>query len=126
LRWFLAACLTASMLTPTAAQDTHPGRFSVTPAEHGFIRLDTRTGNTTHCTQNNGMWTCRPVIEDAGALAGALRALDERVDALAANLGDEDASDAMEPEHGNSLMASAIERLLEFVRILKYGRAGDA
>jgi hypothetical protein len=55
-----------------------------------------------------------------------MRALDERVDALAANLGDEDASDAMEPEHGNSLMASAIERLLEFVRILKYGRAGDA
>jgi hypothetical protein len=123
LRLFLAASVAAVALSPALAQDSSPGRFSVTPAEQGFIRLDTRTGATTHCTQRDGVWTCHPVIEDVGQLTETLRALDDRVDALAANLAEPSAEDAA--AEGGGLASAAIERLMDFVRILKHGRPGE-
>ena len=128
MRWFLAASLIALIALAAAAQAPGAGRFEVTPDNQGFIRVDTRTGATTHCTRVGGGWSCQPVIEDVGALSEALREADRRIDSLAARLdrlaGGTEAAAAAEEDRG--LIATAVERLLELVRALRHGRAGEA
>lgn len=64
----LAAALMAS---PDAhaqvAPDTDNGRFTLSPVPDGFLRLDTRTGAVSTCT-NKGGWTCRLVPDERAAL----------------------------------------------------------
>ena len=127
LRRFLVASVIALIALPAAAQAPGAGRFVVTPDNQGFIRLDTRTGATTHCAQEAGVWSCHPVIEDVGALSEALSQVDDRVAALTARLdqavgGTNDEA----PDHNPGFVATAVERLLELVRTLKHGRAGEA
>ncbi len=123
-RLFLAAAFGLVALSPPAAgQDA--GRYQAQPTAEGFIRLDTRTGATSHCTRDEGVWRCQPVIEDVGALSA-------RVDALAADVGDlaarmdAPAADAGAPEAraaDRGFLVAAMERLMELVRTLKHGRA---
>ena len=50
-----------------AAPDTDNGRFTLSPVADGFLRLDTRTGVVSTCTNRNG-WTCRLVPDERAAL----------------------------------------------------------
>lgn len=50
-----------------ASPDTENGRFALSPVPDGFLRLDTRSGAVSICT-NNGGWACRLVPDERSAL----------------------------------------------------------
>jgi hypothetical protein len=126
-----------------AAEAPETGRYLIGASSEGFVRLDTRTGATSHCTRQEGVWRCQPVIEESGAitarldalsadvfgLAAALTELTVRVDALAV-VPDQPASteavEAAPPDPNRGLVATAMERLFALVRLLKHGPAADA
>ncbi len=77
-----------------AATDTataSKGRYTMTPVEGGFMRLDTETGAVALCTRAGETWTCEPVNDkaapgdDAAKLAAENRALKERLRTLEDN-----------------------------------------
>ena len=54
---------------------TENGRYAMTPAPDGFLRLDTRTGAVSLCTVASGAVACRASAEER-------RALEDEVDRL--------------------------------------------
>lgn len=82
----LVAMTVAAMLMPgdaarAQAPDTENGRFTLSPVSDGFLRLDTRSGVVSTCT-NKGGWTCRVVPDERAALdneIGRLQADNKRL-----------------------------------------------
>ncbi len=70
-RWTLLLASLAMIDTATAlaqaAPDTENGRYSMSQVGDGFLRLDTRTGAVSNCT-NKGGWVCRAVPDERSAL----------------------------------------------------------
>lgn len=69
-RMLLVVSLVATGMVTAFAQsvpDTENGRYSMSPAGDGFLRLDTRTGAVSNCT-NKGGWACRAVPDERAAL----------------------------------------------------------
>ena len=52
----------------TDAGDSANGRFAMTPVADGFLRLDTRTGQTSLCTVSSGQVQCRAGADERAAL----------------------------------------------------------
>lgn len=50
------------------APESEPGRYTMSPADNGFVRLDRRTGEMAFCQRISGAWTCEAM--DAGAPDG--------------------------------------------------------
>jgi hypothetical protein len=50
-----------------SAPDSENGRFTLSPVAEGFLRLDTRTGAVSTCS-NKGGWACRLVPDERAAL----------------------------------------------------------
>jgi hypothetical protein len=62
-----------SLATPALAQLADPataenGRYSMTPAQDGFLRLDTRTGAVAMCRLVNGAPECRLAADERTAM----------------------------------------------------------
>lgn len=72
LRWTLAvvslALIDARIAAAQSAPDTDNGRYSLSPVADGYLRLDTRTGTLSTCTNKGGGWTCRIVPDERAAL----------------------------------------------------------
>ncbi|MDH7797346.1 MULTISPECIES: hypothetical protein [unclassified Beijerinckia] len=58
--------------SPVLAQsldaDAQNGRYTMTPAPDGFLRLDTRTGDVSRCTLSGDGVQCRAGADERGAL----------------------------------------------------------
>jgi len=71
-RLFLCLAFGWLALAPVHAQEdralTDNGRFTMTPAPGGFLRLDTSTGAVSLCTVVNGRAECRMAADDRAAL----------------------------------------------------------
>jgi len=80
---------------PAAAQETMPaeagpappaGRFTMVPAEGGFVRLDTTTGLVSHCrretSEPSASWRCAAIPEDVLNTPDRVSELGEEVEAL--------------------------------------------
>jgi hypothetical protein len=66
---FIFAALVLSTLGGAAhAQDAASGRYSMTPVEGGFLRLDTRTGEVSMCRPAGDNVQCRAAPDDRSAL----------------------------------------------------------
>lgn len=64
----LMFCLAAnSRVQAQAAPDTENGRYTLSPVAGDFLRLDTRTGVISTCS-NKGGWVCRVVPDERAAL----------------------------------------------------------
>ena len=67
------AVVTALLLTATAVVADEPahnlGRYSMSPVEGGYLRLDTETGNVAMCAKTGEQWACTPVDDTAKARA---------------------------------------------------------
>ena len=50
-----------------SAPDTENGRYTLSPVAGDFLRLDTRTGDVSTCS-NKGGWVCRAVPDERTAL----------------------------------------------------------
>jgi hypothetical protein len=70
MKTILAAVAIASALPalalPALAQT--PGRFSFQPIDGGVMRLDTETGQVSHCTSAGSGFACRSVADDRAVL----------------------------------------------------------
>jgi len=65
---FLALPLlaTASVAEPPEATE---GRFTMSPVEGGFLRLDRQTGSVAMCAKSTNDWTCKPVQDQTAGVA---------------------------------------------------------
>ena len=81
----------------SAADEAGVGRYTMVPAEGGFVRLDTQTGTVSHCRRGDAaagsVWTCAAIPENvlstpdpAVALAGKVDALEREVATLRGRL----------------------------------------
>jgi hypothetical protein len=76
-----AALVVGPEVHAQAAPDIDNGRFTLSAVPDGFLRLDTRTGAVSTCT-NKGGWTCRVVPDERAALdneIGRLQADNKRL-----------------------------------------------
>ena len=74
-------------MAPRAAQsmpDTENGRYALSPVADGVIRLDTRTGAVSTCSNTGTGWACYAVPDERAALdaeIGRLQADNEKLKA---------------------------------------------
>jgi len=64
----LAPPARAETAAPTAPLAVDAGRYAMTPADGGFIRLDKETGAVAFCTVKDGMALCRAGSSETSAL----------------------------------------------------------
>lgn len=56
---------------------TDNGRFAMTPAGDGFLRLDTRNGGVSFCTVSGGVAQCRSSADERSALEAEIARLSD-------------------------------------------------
>lgn len=76
---------------PSFAQSPEPppgeaGRYSMAPAEGGFLRLDKQTGAVSFCTVEGGLSVCRASADEKAALEGEVSRLSRENAELRAKL----------------------------------------
>lgn len=68
----LILCGALSLATPARAEPPapsgEPGRYTMTPAEGGFLRLDTLTGSVSFCSVKEASSSCRASADEKAAL----------------------------------------------------------
>ena len=60
-----------ALFTPALAQaapDTDNGRYTLSPTSDGVVRLDTRTGAVSNCTDKGNGWACYTLPDERAAL----------------------------------------------------------
>jgi hypothetical protein len=53
------------LATAALSAEERPGRYTMSPTEGGFIRLDTATGSMSLCSRKEGNWACEPMADHA-------------------------------------------------------------
>ena len=82
----LAVCLQAAghALAAQSMPDTENGRYALSPTGDGVLRLDTRTGAVSTCSNSGAGWACYAVPDERAAMdaeIGRLQADNERLKA---------------------------------------------
>ena len=77
----------AAFLPPAAAVAQTAGRFTFQPMDGGLMRLDTETGQVSHCTKTGESYACRSVADDRAALQEEIDRLRSENEALRAGRG---------------------------------------
>jgi hypothetical protein len=86
----MAAALLAGngLASAESMPDTENGRYALQPSGDGVIRLDTRTGAVSNCTNSPSGWTCYMAPDERKAMdeeIGRLQAENERLKAQLAS-----------------------------------------
>jgi len=69
-----------------SAPDTESGRYALSPAGDGFLRLDTRTGAVSTCSNSRGGWACYVVPDERAAMDAEIGRLQADNDKIRAEL----------------------------------------
>jgi hypothetical protein len=72
----------ANAAPPQAMPDTENGRYALSSTPDGVLRLDTRTGAISTCSNSGGGWACYAVPDERAALdaeIGRLQADNDRL-----------------------------------------------
>jgi hypothetical protein len=88
--WLVAAACLAGFAPAGAAEtpDTENGRYTLQPSSDGMLRLDTRTGAVSNCSNSAAGWACYAVPDERAALdteIGRLQAENEKLKAQLAS-----------------------------------------
>jgi hypothetical protein len=80
MRLFVFAfTLSLTAFTAVSAQTTTPdsenGRYSFNPVSDGVLRLDTRTGQVSHCSRIDVGWACKVIPDERSALESEIARL---------------------------------------------------
>ena len=122
MRAFLVAlggflCVASSLATPTGAANQAPpardqGRYAMTPAEGGFLRLDTETGSVSFCSAKDGQSMCRAGVDEIAGLEAEVARLRQENAELKSKLS---GAPAAQPKDSSGLPSEE-----EFDRTLSY------
>lgn len=82
----LAACMAGTGAIAESAPDTENGRYTLSPVADGVIRLDTRTGTVSTCSNSGTGWACYTVPDERAALDAEIGRLVADNDRLKAEL----------------------------------------
>ena len=73
------------------------GRFTFSPVVDGLMRLDSRTGQVSHCRRRGPAWSCETVADDRAAFEAEIARLSAKVTTLEAELARRAAAEAPKP-----------------------------
>ncbi|MFV0368389.1 MAG: hypothetical protein ACK5KM_08020, partial [Hyphomicrobiaceae bacterium] len=73
----VASLTVLGLMAASAVAQDKEGRFSMTPAKDGFIRLDTQNGAVSICADRDGEWSCRAMPDDQKVLQEKIARLEE-------------------------------------------------
>jgi hypothetical protein len=82
-------------ITGASAQsmpDGENGRYTLSAVKDGVVRLDTRTGSVSTCTDNGSGWACRLVPDERAALDTEIGRLQTENESLKAQLAARDSA----------------------------------
>ncbi len=89
----LIAALAAGLALPFGGEAIAQGRaagetlrYSISPTDEGFVRLDAVTGTMTHCRVVAELWQCDPPAYAESEIDARLRELDAKIEGLGAQL----------------------------------------
>ena len=71
----LSLTASATVSAQTAAPDSKNGRYSFNPVSDGVLRLDTRTGQVSHCSRSDAGWACKVIPDERSALESEIARL---------------------------------------------------
>jgi hypothetical protein len=82
--------LTITSASAQSMPDSEGGRYTLSAVKDGVVRLDTRTGTVSTCTDSGSGWACRVVPDERAALDTEIGRLQKENDALKAQLAARD------------------------------------
>lgn len=88
----LACCATTVPVAAQSLPDGENGRYTMSPVADGVLRLDTRTGVMSTCSNNNAGWACYAVPDERAALDAEIGRLQSENTKLKAQLASRDAA----------------------------------
>jgi len=91
----LAAIAVMAGIGAAAAQpmpDAGNGRYTLSPVADGVIRLDTRTGQVSTCSNNGNGWACYAVPDERAALDAEIGRLQADNEKLTSQLAEREAT----------------------------------
>jgi hypothetical protein len=83
-------CLGTNGAAAQSMPDTENGRYTLSPAADGVVRLDTRTGAVSNCSNNGTGWACLAVPDERAALDTEIGRLQAENDRLKVQLAERD------------------------------------
>jgi hypothetical protein len=97
LRFSMSLAATALLfgIGGVAAQrmpDAENGRYTLSPVTNGVIRLDTRTGDVSTCTNNGTGWACYAVPDERAAMDAEIGRLQAENEKLKTELAERESS----------------------------------
>ncbi|MEL4070418.1 hypothetical protein WKW50_09735 [Ochrobactrum sp. GPK 3] len=114
IRSLAAVALVAPVLATSGAVAQESGRYRLEQTETGYVRLDTKTGAISVCTeQSQGQMICKMATEDREAYENDLADLQDRVKVL------EDRLAAID-QKGSGNTASSLPSEQEFEQSMSY------
>jgi hypothetical protein len=84
-------------IVPTPPVGSEIGRYTFNPVIDGLMRLDSRTGQVSHCRRRGPSWSCETVADDRAAYEAEIARLAGKVAALEAELARQAAAEAPKP-----------------------------
>src|ERR1700759_5837555 len=81
-----ALCLAGSPVRAETAPDSENGRCTFSPTSNGVMRLDTKTGAVSNCSNSSSGWACYAVPDERKALDDEIGRLQAENDKLKAQL----------------------------------------
>lgn len=83
-------CLGISGAAAQSMPDTENGRYALSPAADGIVRLDTKTGAVSNCNNSGTGWACHAVPDERAALDAEIGRLQAENDILKVQLAERD------------------------------------
>jgi hypothetical protein len=93
----VACCLLASIASAGAEPipDSENGRYKFSPDGNGLVRLDTRTGAVSNCSNSSTGWACYVVPDERTAMDAEIGRLQAENQKLKAQLASRDGTEAL-------------------------------
>ena len=85
-------------VTAQSMPDTENGRYALSPTGDGVLRLDTKTGTVSTCTNSGAGWACYAVPDERAAMDTEIGRLQAENEKLKAQLAERDGTVAGKSE----------------------------
>lgn len=89
--------VTGAQIIPPPPAGSEIGRYTFNPVVDGLMRLDSRTGQVSHCRRRGPAWSCETVADDRAAYEAEIARLAGKVTSLEAELAQRAKAEAPKP-----------------------------